>query len=119
MKLSAATLTAGQPLDATVTVTNAGSRDGDEVVEAYIKTPQNGGPIHSLAAFERVTLKAGESRDVALHLDPRALSSVDDKGNRAVLPGAYQLSVGSAQPQETNSKSEASFTVTGTASLPK
>lgn len=119
VKLSASTLNAGQPLDATVTVTNAGARDGDEVVEAYLKTSQANGPIHSLAGFDRITLKAGESRDVTLHLDPRSLSSVDDKGNRAVLPGSYRLSLGGAQPQETSSKSEASFTVTGTAPLPK
>ena len=119
VKLSANTLNAGQPLDATVTVTNAGTRDGDEVVEAYVKTPQTNGPLHSLAGFERVTLKAGESRDITVHLDPRSLSSVDDKGNRAVLSGAYQLSLGGAQPQETSSKSETSFTVTGTSPLPK
>ena len=119
VKLSTSTLNAGQPLDVTVTVTNAGTRDGDEVVQAYVKTPQTDGPLHSLAGFERVTLKAGESRDVTVHLDPRSLSSVDDKGNRAVLPGTYRISLGGAQPQETSSKSETSFTVTGTAPLPK
>ena len=119
VQLSTANVTAGQPLDATVTVTNTSDREGDEVVEAYLKTPQSGGPIRSLVGFERVHLKSGESRDVTMHLDARSLSSVDDKGNRAVLPGTYQLTIGGAQPDETNSKSEASFTMTGTASLPR
>ena len=48
VKLSAETLKAGDPITATVTVTNAGTLDGDEVVEAYLKTPQTDGPIESL-----------------------------------------------------------------------
>jgi beta-glucosidase len=51
VKLSTDTLKAGDPLTATVTVTNTGTVDGDEVVEAYLKTPQPGGPIHSLVGF--------------------------------------------------------------------
>jgi beta-glucosidase len=119
VKLSAETLKAGDPVTATVTVTNTGTVAGDEVVEAYLKTPQANGPIHSLAAFERVTIAAGESKEVVLTLDPRTLSSVDDKGNRAILAGKYKLTVGGAQPQETEAKSEAGFTVTGSAALPK
>ena len=46
-------------------------------------------------------------------------SSVDDQGNRSVLAGKYTLTVGGAQPEETEAKSEAAFTVDGTASLPK
>jgi beta-glucosidase len=119
VKLSAETLKAGEPLTATVSVTNAGTLSGDEVVEAYLKTPQADGPIHSLVAFQRVNISAGVSREVTLTLDPRTLSSVDDKGNRAILEGKYTLTLGGAQPQETESKSEASFNVTGSMPLSK
>ena len=119
VKLSAETLKAGDPVNATVTVTNTGKAAGDEVVEAYLKTPQEGGPISSLVGFERVTLEAGASKDVTIRIDPRSLSSVDDKGNRAILAGKYTLTLGGAQPQETEAKSEAGFTVTGTAAVPK
>jgi beta-glucosidase len=118
-KLSATSLQAGQLLTATVNVINTSSIAGDEVVEAYVKTPQPGGPIHSLAGLKRVHLNAGESRDVSIELSPRALSSVDDRGNRSVLPGTYHLSLGSTQPAETKTKSEADFEVSGTARLPK
>jgi beta-glucosidase len=117
--LSSSKLQAGESLTATVSVTNASKLAGDEVVEAYLKTPQANGPIHSLAAFERVHLHAGETREVILHFDPRALSSVDEKGERSVLPGKYQLTLASSQPAEAKAKSEASFTVTGTQALPK
>ena len=119
VKLSAETLKAGDPLTATVTVTNTGNAAGDEVVQAYLKTPQAGGPIHSLVGFERITLQPGASKEVTLKVDPRSLSSVDDQGNRSILAGKYTISVGSAQPQETQAKSEAGFTITGTAPLPK
>ena len=119
VKLSAEKLKAGDPLTATVTVTNTGRMSGDEVVEAYIKTPQADGPIQSLAGFERVYIPAGLSKDVTLHIDPRQISSVDDAGNRSVLAGKYTLSVGGAQPQETEAKSEASFEVEAIVALPK
>ena len=119
VKLSAETLKAGEPITAAVTVTNTGEADGDEVVQAYLKTPQQGGPVHSLVGFERITLDAGASKDVTLKIDARSLSSVDDQGNRSILAGKYTLSVGGAQPQETDAKSEAEFTVTSTAAVPK
>jgi beta-glucosidase len=119
VKLSAAAVKAGDPVSATVTVTNASTIPGDEVVEAYVKTPQAGGPIHSLAGFQRVSLAAGETKEVTLTLDPRSLSSVDDKGNRSILAGKYLLSLGGAQPQDTAAKTEAGFTVTGSVPLPK
>ncbi|HEV2444775.1 MAG TPA: glycoside hydrolase family 3 C-terminal domain-containing protein, partial [Candidatus Sulfopaludibacter sp.] len=119
VKLSAETLKAGDPLTATVTVTNTGKVSGDEVVEAYLKTPQADGPIHSLVGFDRVRFAAGASRDVTLKIDPRSLSSVDDQGNRTILAGRYTLSVGAAQPQETAAKSAAGFTIEGSKALPK
>jgi beta-glucosidase len=119
VKLSASSVAAGQPLTATVTVTNTSRRPGDEVVETYLKTPQPDGPMHSLVGFQRIHLKPGESRDVSLELSPRALSSVDNQGQRSVLPGAYHLSIGAAQPAETTTKSEINFSINGTASLPK
>ena len=119
VKLSAATLKGGEPLTATVAVTNTGTMSGDEVVEAFLKTPQEGGPIHSLVGFERVTVGPGATKEVSIKIDPRSLSSVDDQGNRSILAGKYTLTLGGAQPQETKAKSEAGFSITGSAPLPK
>ena len=117
VKLSSSSLKAGNPITASVTVTNSGTMSGDEVVEAYLKTPQKGGPIHSLVGFDRVTIGPGASKEVILKIDPRSLSSVDDQGNRSILAGNYTLTLGGAQPEETKAKSEVGFTVTGTVQL--
>jgi len=119
VKLSSNTVAAGKSLTATVTITNNSKVAGDEVVQAYLKTPQSDGPIISLVGFQRVHLNPGQSRDVTVELNPRSLSAVDAKGQRSILPGAYHLSVGSTQPSETTAKSEANFTVNGTVALPK
>ncbi len=118
-KVAKPVVAAGDPVDVSAMVANTGARDGGEVVEAYLKTPQKDGPVLSLVGFERVHLGAGESRSVMLHISPRSLSSVDDKGDRSILAGSYRLIVASTQPGETTQKSETSFSVRGTLALPK
>jgi len=119
VKLSADSLKAGDSLSATVNVSNTSTVGGEEVVEAYLKTPQVDGPIRSLVGFKRINVSAGTSRDVTLDIDPRSMSSVDDRGNRSILPGTYKLSIGGAQPQDTEDKSEIEFTIDGSVALPK
>ena len=119
IKLSSSSITAGDPVTATVTVTNRSNAAGDEVVEAYLKTPQKEGPLRSLAGFERVHLNAGEQREVTIVLSPRSISSVDEKGERAILGGTYHLTLGGAQPEEAAAKSETDFVVRGSKQLPR
>jgi beta-glucosidase len=119
ISLSETSLDAGNPLTATVAVTNTGSREGDEVVEAYLKTPQVNGPVRTLVGFQRVHLNPGEHRSVSLVLAPRSLSSVDDLGQRSILSGTYQLTLGSAQPGQSSQSSETTFVIRKTMSLPK
>nr|WP_217431989.1 glycoside hydrolase family 3 C-terminal domain-containing protein [Duganella vulcania] len=83
----------------TTQVTNTGGRDGDEVAQLYLTPPAfEGAPRLALRGFQRVTLKAGESRKISFRLTPRDLSFVTRDGQRQLTPGQYQLSVGSGQP---------------------
>ncbi|MFD1950345.1 glycoside hydrolase family 3 C-terminal domain-containing protein [Sphingomonas arantia] len=97
--LSTTRVGADGKLDVSVAVSNVGARDGDEVVQLYVAHPgaQNA-PIRSLARFERVHLKKGETRRVSFTLDARALSLVDAKGVRRLTPGTVKLWVGGGQP---------------------
>jgi beta-glucosidase len=80
-------------------VTNTGKRDGDEVAQLYLVPPAaDGAPRLALRGFERLTLKAGERRQVKFVLSPRDLSFVSQDGVRQLVPGQYKVVVGSGQP---------------------
>ncbi|MEH3105279.1 MAG: glycoside hydrolase family 3 C-terminal domain-containing protein [Sphingomonas phyllosphaerae] len=105
-RLAAATsVTSGQPLTVTARVTNAGRRDGEEVVQAYLVPQKVGGggftaPVlqRQLVGFQRVPLRAGKSAIARFTIDPRMMSVVERDGRRHILPGAYRLWVGGGQP---------------------
>ncbi|HEY1607302.1 MAG TPA: glycoside hydrolase family 3 C-terminal domain-containing protein [Allosphingosinicella sp.] len=96
---SAAAVPANGAVAISADVTNSGSRDGDEVVELYLAHPgAAGAPIRALAGFQRIHLKAGETRHVAFTLKDRALSIVDPQGVRRIEAGPVEAWVGGGQP---------------------
>ena len=98
-----------------VDVTNIGERDGDEVIELYLKdekasTPR---PILQLEGFERVNLKKGETKTVRFTITPRQLSLINKKGQRVIEPGWFTISVGGKQPDGSEDTQSGRFNVTG------
>ncbi|BCS31860.1 hypothetical protein TBR22_A10630 [Luteitalea sp. TBR-22] len=81
---------------ASVVVKNTGTREGDEVVLAFVTHAQvdAGAPRRTLAAFRRVTLAPGASTRVDLPLDADALSIVDERGVRQPATGTVTVHVG-------------------------
>ena len=119
LKLSSPTLAAGMPLDVQVRVANTGKRDGDEVAQLYLQFGgAAGAPARALRGFQRVHLKAGESRDLHFALAARQLSHVNDAGQVVVSAGSYEVSVGGGQPQVTANVISAPLTVQGEQRLP-
>lgn len=96
------------PCDAiavTVTVTNTGSVDGDEVIQVYAQTPDATVPTARirLVAFDRIFIKAGASATVTLAVLPDSHSVVYPSADvyhdtRQVEAGRVVLSVGGGQP---------------------
>ncbi len=84
VKLSTETLKAGDPLTATVNVTNTSAVGGDEVVEAYLKTPPNRRPDSIAGRLRPGQARCGRKPRYQNRDRPRALSSVDDQGNRSI-----------------------------------
>ncbi|WHZ20375.1 MAG: beta-glucosidase [Rhodanobacteraceae bacterium] len=112
-KLSTTQLKAGVTLKLSSEVRNTGTRAGDEVVEVYLDAPDVPmAPRHALVGFERVHLGPGESRRVEFELPPRALSTVDAAGHRAVVAGRYRVFIGGGQPGYAVGEI-AAFTITG------
>ena len=83
----------------TLTVKNSGPRSGDEVVQVYVAPPKSRvpRPPQELKGFARVSLAAGESKQVSLTLEPRAFAYWDVQASAwAVEPGAYEIRVGAS-----------------------
>ena len=78
------------------TLYNKGTREGTEVAQVYIKRmADTDGPIKTLRAYKRVTLKAGESQKVSIDLPRKSFEVWDAQTNTMrVLPGKYQVFVG-------------------------
>jgi beta-glucosidase len=89
-------VTAGKEPTVSFTVKNAGARAGAEIAEVYVALPASAGePPKRLAAFTKLPLNPGESRQVTLPINPRELSIYDETTNAwKQLPGAYTFMVG-------------------------
>ena len=81
-----------------VMVKNTGKQDGTEVVQVYMRRQADTeGPLKTLRAYQRVTLKAGQSKTVDIDLPRERFEDWDAKSNTMrVVPGRYELMVGSS-----------------------
>ena len=110
----------GQPVTADVTVTNSGSRAGDEVVQAYIKFPNvKGAPKIALRGFHRIHLEPGASQTVHFDLKDRDLVMVTEDGNPIIAGGDYSISIGGGQPATGAPSVTGKFHVDGQIALPE
>ena len=84
-----------------VDVTNAGTRAGDEVVQLYVhdRVSRVTRPVQELRGFQRVTLKAGETRTVTFDVDTRTLGYYGPAMKWVVEPGTFDLMLGGSSAQ--------------------
>ncbi|MGH8287436.1 MAG: glycoside hydrolase family 3 C-terminal domain-containing protein [Steroidobacteraceae bacterium] len=120
LTLPSTPVNAGDPLNASVRVTNTGKVAGDEVVQLYLEFPDvPGAPIRALRGFQRVHLAPGRSQVVRFHLTRRALSVVTDAGDPIVAQGRYTVSIGGGQPGTGAPSVSGTFQVHGQVMLPE
>ncbi len=95
-RLSATTMKADGSITLTVNVRNSGNRDGDEVVQLYIHdmVATIARPVKELKGFERISLKAGESRDVTFTINADMLKFYNSNLQYVVEPGDFEAMVG-------------------------
>jgi beta-glucosidase len=85
--------------------------DGTEVVQVYIRNmADKEGPLKTLRAYKRVTLKAGGAQMVSIDFPRERFEGWDAKTNTMrVVPGKYELMVGSSSDDKDLKKVEISI----------
>ena len=83
-------------ITASVTVTNTGNYDADEIVQMYIRDMVGSvaRPVKELQGFERIHLKKGESRTVSFDITAEQLKFYNSTLNWACEPGEFEVMVG-------------------------
>lgn len=100
LRFSTDTIRDGESLTVCVDVTNTGSRAGDEVVQLYITDVDATFivPIRSLQGFQRIHLAPSETKTVEFTLESDQFALVDNRGDRVLEPGVFEVYVGGGQP---------------------
>lgn len=78
----------GDTLRVCFNLKNSGNMDGDEVVQLYVSARKHTDkdPIKQLKAFQRISLRKGETKKVELTVPYTELQVWDEKQNRFILP---------------------------------
>jgi len=81
---------------ATITILNTGKYDGEEIVQMYIRdlTSSIIRPVKELKGFEKINLKAGESKTIQFSITDKELSFFDGDGNEKIEPGKFHVFIG-------------------------
>ncbi len=96
VKLSTNTLKAGQSITASVTVTNNSKVDGKEVVQLYTRDMVGSitRPVKELKGFQKIELKAGESKTVQFTISVNDLKFYNSDLRFVAEPGDFKVFIG-------------------------
>lgn len=94
--LSSANLNENGEITASVTVTNTGKVEGKEVVQLYIRDIVGSvtRPVKELKGFEKISLKAGESKTVSFKISPELLKFYNYDLQYVFEPGDFDVMIG-------------------------
>jgi beta-glucosidase len=86
------------PIEIALDVRNSGARDGDEVVQLYVRdmVASVARPEHILLGFARVTLAAGQSQRIVFSVHPSRLAFYDPQMRFVTEPGEFTFSIGAS-----------------------
>ncbi len=92
----------GKNITVSVKITNTGNMDGEEVAQLYLShlNLKAGVPIRALKGFDRIFIKAGQSKVVKFELGPAELSIVNEAGKLSEPGGKLLVNAGGCQPDK-------------------
>jgi len=108
LKLDAKKVIVGEPVKVTVDVTNSGERDGDEIVQLYIRDMVSSvtRPVQELKDFARIHLAKGETKTVSFLITADKLQYFGPDMKRIVEPGEFEVQVGRNSTEYLSAKFE-------------
>jgi len=114
LQLDKTNLAVGDSLNVSLTLTNSGASDSTEVTQFYLSDLQASTivPLHHLIGFERVALKAGESKTLKFTVTPEMMSFFNDDGKLTLEPGEFRLEVGGCSPGKRGQQLDAPIPIT-------
>jgi beta-glucosidase len=79
-------------------IANHGDREGDEVVQLYIRDLLSSvaRPVLELKGFQRIHLKAGETKDILFTITPSMLQMLNEQMKTVVEPGDFRIMIGAS-----------------------
>jgi beta-glucosidase len=79
-------------------VKNTGTREGDEVVQLYIRDLLSSvaRPVMELKGFSRIYLLPGQTKKISFTLTPSMLSLLNEKLESVTEPGEYRIMIGAS-----------------------
>lgn len=96
LQLSKSSMKPGERLTASISVTNTGAYDGEEVVQLYIRDLVGSvtRPVKELKGFQKITVKKGKSKTVTFTVDEEMLKFWNSDLKRVSEAGAFKVFIG-------------------------
>jgi len=98
LQLSKKKIKQSESIEVSVTISNTGKFDGDEVVQLYLRDRVGSivRPVEELKDFKKIFLKSGESKTIQFKIDKQKLSFYNQQLNWVAEPGDFDLMIGSS-----------------------
>lgn len=98
LQMSKKKLKANEQIEVAVTITNTGKYDGEEIVQLYLRDKVGSivRPMKELKDFQKINLKAGESRTIKFIINKEKLSFFNQQLQWVAEPGDFELMVGAS-----------------------
>lgn len=98
LELSRKTMHLDDKIEVSVTITNTGKYDGEEIVQLYLHDliGSIARPVEELKDFKKIMLQAGQSKTIIFTIDKEKLSFFNQQLKWAAEPGEFEIMIGAS-----------------------
>ena len=98
LQLSKKKMKANEQIEVSVTITNTGKYDGEEIVQLYLrdKVGSIARPVKELKDFQKIKLNAGETKTIKFIIDKEKISFFNQQLQWVAEPGDFELMIGAS-----------------------